>query len=228
LLAGKPIITVVACRNMWAIAHEKMKNLLSNIGARLIDNVVLTDRGGISTFITTPIWLLTGRKGGILGLPAAGITRQDIEECDRFGVALAAGLITNQEREAKPMLAGLHAVEADPRLIWMERMGHRSFRLWGRVLRAIGPPGCRWRSAFIVMFAVYLALALFVVAPISIVVSVLLGPLLTRRMEADKAYFEAPSGSSLGRMHSKPIAELSARRQHYVASTQRAVARPGG
>src|SRR5262249_32355351 len=44
LLAGKPVITVVACRNMWAMAHEKMKTLLSNIGARLIDNVVLTDR----------------------------------------------------------------------------------------------------------------------------------------------------------------------------------------
>src|SRR5262249_34324299 len=42
------------------------------------DNVVLTDRGGFSTFITTPYWILTGRKVGLFGLWTAGIAREDI------------------------------------------------------------------------------------------------------------------------------------------------------
>jgi hypothetical protein len=196
LLADKPVITVVACRNMWAMAHEKMKSLLAGVGARLIDNVVLTDRGGFSTFITTPIWMLTGRKGGFFGLSAAGIAREDIQACDRFGHALVSGLAADQERQGKPMLAGLRAVVADPGLISMERMGDFSFRMWGCVLRTAGAPGSRWRAALVVVFAIYLTLIIVALVPMSMLVRQLLSPLFARRRAADRAYFEWPSGSS--------------------------------
>ena len=45
LLTGKPVVTVIACRNMWMMAQEKMKTLLAECGARLLDNVVLVDPG---------------------------------------------------------------------------------------------------------------------------------------------------------------------------------------
>src|SRR5262249_15195622 len=113
LLAGKPVVTVIACRNMWIMAQEKMKILLAKLGAHLIDNVVLTDRGGLATFITTPYWLLTGSKKGVCGLPEPGIARRDIEGCERFGRALARGLARDDERHGKAMLAGLRAAEVD-------------------------------------------------------------------------------------------------------------------
>ena len=104
------------------------------------------------------------------------------------------------------MLEGLRAVVAQPLLIAMERMGHRSFCLWGRLLQAIGPPGSRLRMGFAVLFALYLALALIVVAPISMLVRWMLQPLFARRMAADKAYFEEPSGSGTHRMTSATLA----------------------
>jgi hypothetical protein len=100
------------------------------------------------------------------------------------------------------MLAGLRAVNADPHLIFMERLGRLGFWLWGGLLRRIGPPGSRWRARLVVISAAYLALALLLAIPISLGVKILLRPLLARRMAAVKAAFEAPSGSSDHRLRS--------------------------
>ncbi len=63
LINGKPVITFIACRDMWVMAQEKMKTVIAELGGTLIDNAVLTDQGGsVYAFITTPRWLLTGKK----------------------------------------------------------------------------------------------------------------------------------------------------------------------
>lgn len=63
LIEGKPVVTFIACRDMWVMAQEKMKAVIADLGGTLIDNAVLTDQGGsIYAFITTPRWLLTGKK----------------------------------------------------------------------------------------------------------------------------------------------------------------------
>ena len=93
LLRDRPIVTVTACRNMWLMAQEKIKELLRDTGARHCDHVALVDRGSaLATFITTPRWLLTGRKNAFLGLPPAGVPAQDIAACSRFGRALLDAL----------------------------------------------------------------------------------------------------------------------------------------
>jgi hypothetical protein len=117
------------------------------------------------------------------------------------------GLAADMEREDGPMLDGLHAVQADPRLISMERAGHRSFRVWGRLLRALGAPGSRLRAGAVVLFAIYLSLIILIAMPIVMALRTLLKPLFARRIAVDKAYFEAPSGSADHRMRSQvPVA----------------------
>ena len=79
LLRGKPVITVIGCRNIWGQAQETVKQLLSEVGARLLDNVVLTDQvSALASFVTTPRWLLTGKKDEFWKFPAAGISQSDI------------------------------------------------------------------------------------------------------------------------------------------------------
>ena len=43
LLRGKPVVTLIGCRNMWLLAQEIVKENLQQLGARLVDNAVLTD-----------------------------------------------------------------------------------------------------------------------------------------------------------------------------------------
>ncbi|MBP8264462.1 MAG: dialkylresorcinol condensing enzyme, partial [Pseudomonas sp.] len=39
LLKGTPVVTLIGCRNMWLMAQEKVKNRLTELGARLVDNI---------------------------------------------------------------------------------------------------------------------------------------------------------------------------------------------
>ena len=63
LLKDTPVVTLIGCRNMWLMAQEKVKARLQTLGARLVDNVVLTDAcGTAASFLATPLWMFTGRQ----------------------------------------------------------------------------------------------------------------------------------------------------------------------
>lgn len=197
LLAGKPVVGVVACRNMWMTAHLKVCAMLDAIGARLIDNVVLTDPGPtLATFITTPRWLLTGRREAFWGLPRAGLAEAQIAGARRFGRALRDGLLHDRERAHAPMLNGLGAVRAEPKLWIGERVGTRSFFLWGALLRAVGAPGQRRRVPLLALYAAFLVAMILTVMPLSLGLQALLRPLFGRQMQALRTRFESPSGSA--------------------------------
>ncbi len=59
-----------------------MKSLLFDVNAKLIDNIVLIDQGSsLSTFITTPRWMLTGRRNAFWKIfPKAGVSKEDIKK----------------------------------------------------------------------------------------------------------------------------------------------------
>lgn len=195
LLRGRPIVTVIACRNMWLTAQETVKRLILDAGGRLLDNVVFIDQGGtLATFVTTPRWLLTGRRDAFWGLPAAGVAEQEIRGADRFGRALVAALRAGREVGDAPMLASLGAARVDPRLIFSERTGQRVLSAWSRVIRRAGAPGSIRRKAFLILFCFYLVTVILTLVPVSLLAQRLMRPLLLRRLESQKAYFERPSG----------------------------------
>lgn len=201
LLNGKPVVTVIACRNMWLTAHEKMKSMLAATGARLIDNVVLTDRGNVlATLVTTPRWLLTGRQTGFLGLPPAGIEADEILRTRRFGLALQDALAADAEKRGAPLLTGLRAVEANPGLYVSEKAGTRSFYLWGKLLRAAGAPGQWRRKPLLFIYVIFLVTLIVTVVPASLALQALIRPLLRGRIARMKHDFELPSGSGTERM----------------------------
>lgn len=196
LLRGKPVVSVIACRNMWLLAHQKTQALLAGLGAHLIDNVVLTDRAPtMATLLTTPVWMLTGKRRVIPGLPPAGIDATDIAGAARFGRALLEALCADRERSRQPLLHGLRAAQADPRLWFSERTATRSFFLWGKLLRAAGNPGSWQRKPLLALYLVFLITLVFTVVPISLAIQSLIRPFLRQRLAGLKRRFELPSGS---------------------------------
>ena len=201
LLGGKPVITVIACRNMWMLAQEKMKGLLSGCGARLLDNVVLVDPSPtMASLLTTPLWMLTGKRDWLKGLPAAGVDEDSIIATRRFGYALRNALMRDEEHGSGPMLNGLKAVDADPHLLFSEKAATRSFFLWGKLLRAAGKPGQLLRRMVLVLYICFLVALVFTVVPLSLLVQALLRPLMRKRFAELKRQFDAPSGSGAERM----------------------------
>ena len=195
LLRGRPVVTVIACRNMWLSAQETVKDLIREAGGMLRDNVVLTDQGSaLETFITTPRWVLTGKRDAFWGLSAAGVSDKEIEGADRFGRALLAALRADREREEAPMLAGLGAARVDPGLIFSERAARRAFSVWSRLIRRGGPPGSWRRAPLLALFSVYLVAMIIVVVPPSLLLQRLARPLFAKRLQSLRTYYEHPSG----------------------------------
>lgn len=195
LLKGTPVVTLIGCRNMWLMAQEKVKNRLTELGARLVDNIALTDAcGTAASFLATPLWLFTGRQKPYSWVPRAGIAEAEIVAASRFGVAMAQRLTADNLPIEQPMLQGLGAVRIDEKLIASEKVGNRSFQLWSRLLAALGPPQSRRRGAGLVIYIAFLLCLIVTVVPLSALLKKLLAPLTKARTERDKAYFAGPSG----------------------------------
>ena len=192
-----PVVTVVACRNMWLMAQEKMKRLIAAAGGQHCDHVALTDPPDhvLSSFITTPRWLLRGKRDAFWGLPRAGVPDADIAAMRRFGRALAAALAQDAEKSGQPLLRGLGAAPVQPSLIVSEHAGQPVFTVWSRIVRACGAPGQPLRRAVLLVFVAYLVLMIVAVVPISLLAQRLLRPLLRTRLVRWQAKYEAPSGA---------------------------------
>lgn len=196
LLDGKPVVTLVACRNMWLNAQATMRRLIAAAGGRLRDHLAFIDQGpALATFVTTPRWVLTGRRDRFLGMPPAGVAPAEIRGASRFGRALAEALERDAERGDGPMLAGLRAVSVNPRLAVSERAGARAFAIWSRLIRACGRRGQWRRRPLLALFVIYLVTMIITVVPLSLLVQTLLAPVLRPRLAALREQLESPSGS---------------------------------
>lgn len=197
LLHDTPVVTLIACRNMWLLAQEEMKKMIANIGGRLVGNVALVDEAGsVGSFLATPMWVLSGNKGPRWGgfIPRAGVAPDDILRCDRFGKRILQRL-----RDGGPLdenlLKNLGAVHVDEKLIASEATGRRAFLLWGRLFRKLGKPGAGPRRCLVTLYAVFLVTMILTVVPLTMLVKKLFAPLMRERIARQKAYYSEPSGS---------------------------------
>lgn len=203
ILNGKPVITVIGCRNMWLQAQEQVKQLLATLQAHLIDNVVLIDAAGTAlSFISTPLWMLTGKKGPVGFLPKAGVSEHNIAAASRFGVAIHKELLKPQPDLTHSLLQGLEAVKVNENLIMSEVMARRGFVIWGKLLRAIGGRENALRRVLIYFYVIYLVTLILTLVPLSAIIKKILSPFLRKRIAQQKAFFSMPSGDDNYNMES--------------------------
>lgn len=194
ILKNTPVITLIGCRNMWLMAQEKMKTLLANAGATLIGNVVKVDQSNDwASFITTPAWMLTGNKQHYKWLPSAGIAESEIEDTSRFGEKLLQIFRKNRPLD-RTIFQNMGAVKIDEKLMMSEKVGHRSFYLWGKLLMKCGNISPILRQAVLYVYVIFLVAMILTVVPISAIIKWLLRPLLKNKLEQQKRYFAEPSG----------------------------------
>ena len=194
ILPNTPVITLIACRNMWLMAQEVVKSLLAQHGARLVGNVVKIDAcSSAASFITTPAWMLTGKQQAVTWLPKAGIAPEELADGARFGTRLCEALQHPSSLD-ETLFHGMGAVKIDEKLMLSERVGKRSFYVWGKLLLAAGQihPYLRW--ALLVCYIVFLLCMILTVVPLSALAKRLLAPLWRQKMAQQRAYFSWPSG----------------------------------
>jgi hypothetical protein len=195
LFDNTPVITVIACRDMWITAQEKMKSLLGDVNAHLIDNVVLSDQGkSIHSFVTTPRWMLSGKKNAFWFFPKAGVAEQEMQETSRFGKRLCSALAKDLETKKQPLLTKLGAVNVVGKLIATERIAHRSFLIWSKLIKKSGEPGSNGRKIIITIYSAFLLTLVLTVVPLNIIIRKLLYSFQKKHITKAIDYYERPSG----------------------------------
>ncbi|KGO96111.1 hypothetical protein [Flavobacterium enshiense] len=188
LLENTSVITIIGCRNMWALAQEKMKKLLQGTGAQLVGNVALVDRhiNHISV-ITIVKWMFSGEKKKYLGIfPKPGVSEKDILESSKFGKIILKYLKINSYSNLQTELVANDAVEIRPFLIEMDKKANKMFKIWANLI--IGKTNSR--PAWLKGFNVYLLVAIWVMSPIVYILHLFTYPLKFVKIRKEKAYFQ--------------------------------------
>ncbi len=195
IFKDKPVVTLVACRDMWVLAQEKIKDMLESVDARLIDHVALTDQGGeVKSLVTLPRFLLTGKRNAFGMFPPAGIKQEDIDGASRFGKRLNEALKLDKEKGEEAMLKNLGAVSVNGKLIATEKIANRSFKIWSKLIKFAGKKYSFGRKVVITIYVIFLLLLIFTVIPINILARKLLSVFQKDKIKAMEEYYELPSG----------------------------------
>lgn len=208
LLRDTPVITVIACRDMWLMAQERVKAHLARLGGKLIGNIALIDAAGTAaSFFATPLWMLTGRRGPFrFGIPKAGVSEQDIAAASRFGAAIKDRFDSDTALDSG-LLRGLGAVQVNTNQIASEKIATRSFHLWGKLFLLAGKPGALARQLLALVYALFLILMIVTVVPLNFLLKKLFAPLLTARNDRLRHYFAQPSGEERHRLSPQSLSE---------------------
>jgi len=187
VLKDTPVITLIGSRNMWLNAQEKVKKLLKDAGAKLVGNVALADRGNNQLGVLTIFhWMLNGkkeRKWGILPMP--GVAQTDIDKVPTYGAIVAPYVSKGSYEGMQQELVCAKAVEIRYNLMYIESKAGIMFKIWGSKIY-----GSKKRKALLVAFKYYLLIALFVAAPIILLIhSILVRPFLYNKTKRKFEYF---------------------------------------
>ena len=146
----RPVVSLIACRNMWYSAAIEVSGLLRSAGARHVGVIAATDtRPQATTLVTTLRWLLTGNRDPFLWFGRAGVGDAELGRISGVGRDMAESVPLPQV--AAPIMPTLAAADL---------LAGAAFRGWGTTVRAaerFGPVG---RGVTLVMFVLGLGIGI--------------------------------------------------------------------
>ncbi|GAL87024.1 hypothetical protein MYP_4254 [Sporocytophaga myxococcoides] len=191
ILNGKPVITVIACRNMWISGQEKAKAYIKAAGGNLVGNIALFDKShNLVSLVTIIGWLMKGKKSSYWGfLPASGVSEADIRGASAYGEIIYKYLSGNQLENLQDSLVKAGAVEIKQPLMTMEMTGSKIFKIWAKAISKLGRSGNPKRKAALSFFLYYLIFVIIIGTPIMFVIANIKRLLLWGPMKKKVAYF---------------------------------------
>src|ERR1700733_2037552 len=187
ILKDTPVITLTGARNMWLNAFERVRGSLEAAGAKLVGSIALVDKHpNPISFVTIFHWMLHGKKDRYLNIfPAPGVAPYDISRTSDFGTIILPHLAKNEYKGMQAELVTRNAVAWKYRFMLVESKARIIFAAWARFIVKK-----KNRTPWLVAFKYYLLIALFVGAPILMVLdAVFVKPFSSRRIKAKKQYY---------------------------------------
>jgi hypothetical protein len=187
VLKDTPVVTVTGARNMWLNAFVGIKNLLGANGANHVGNIALVDQhlNPISYF-TIFHWLLGGKKTRLLGFfPLPGVSDADIAHSSVFGEIMLPCLLNDSWDGMQDKLVAQNAVAYNYSLMILEAKAGPQYIGWANKVNS-----SRHRSGLLSVFKYYLHVALFIGAPILLIIDALfIKPFSSQKIKKQKQYY---------------------------------------
>lgn len=191
LLANKPVITIINCRNMWLGAQEKMKQRLLDIKANLVGNITFVDRSSnLVSLVTVLAFVLKGTKENFMGIfPKYGVTEKDLIHAPVFGKIIIDNLENNHLQDLQSQLNQQGALDIRGNLLLMEGRGRALFPLYANYISKKGTQGSEQRRTRVRIFGIVLPTAILLLSPIITILSRLAPLLAKKKFEKEIAYY---------------------------------------
>ncbi|MBC5833703.1 dialkylresorcinol condensing enzyme DarA [Flavobacterium sp. F372] len=188
LFQDTPVVTVIGARNMWVKAQEKMKVLLSDLGAKLVGNIALVDRNINHVSVVTIVhWMFTGEKTKYLGIfPKPGVSESEIKNASKFGNVILLALKNNNFLTLQEELLKLDAVEIRAFLVEMDKKANKMFKIWSNFI--INKK--KSRESWLKVFNVYLWVAIWLISPIVFILHLLKYPFVANKIANEKNLYK--------------------------------------
>ncbi len=188
LLKGKKVITILGGRNMWVMAHEKMKTLLIACGAQLVGNIAIVDKSpNLVSIITIIRWMFYGKKTPFLWFPQAGIREEDILSASKFGVLIKKDLLANDLSGTNDSLLENGAVHIEPALLVLEKRATKIFTIYGNFMLKKGGYNDKARLGRVQFLSYMIPIGAFTLSPITTLSTFLISKLKRKELENEIA-----------------------------------------
>lgn len=192
LLDGKPVITIINCRNMWLGAQEKMKKYLKDLNANLVGNLVFPDHSSnLTSLVTVLAFELKGVKEKFMGFfPRYGINQKDLDAASGVGEEIKSCLEKNNYSSLQPKIvqANLNFLRAN--IMIMEGRGRAMFPIYANYIRKKGNSGNPARKTRVRIFGIVLPTAILLLSPIITIVARLTPIIVPGKMKREIAYYQ--------------------------------------
>lgn len=165
-LAGKKVITLVTCRNLWLSALERVKRVLKFVGAEFLGQITLCETSPLwASFVTTPRWMLTGKKDAFAFFPPAGISEEAFLSLENKGKKIGQTWALNLDLSSQHGEFGSNLNRVA--LAWMDRIGSNFFRFWAGLIQKIAPQPGLWQDITLVIFRLNLVALILIITPVT-------------------------------------------------------------
>ncbi|HEY9045187.1 MAG TPA: hypothetical protein VIN08_04795 [Ohtaekwangia sp.] len=194
ILNGKPVVTILGCRNMWLGAQEKVKQRLLDAQGKLVGHIALADRSGnLTSLITILRWMFTGNRKPFWFFPQAGVSNNDVQHAEAFGKLINKHLAINDFASLQDELLHEGAIDIKPNLVLMERRGQKAFSVWSKFIASGGAVHSTGRKIRVYIFMYLLPTAIFFLSPLLWTLSKILLTVKRKELILDVEYFKQNS-----------------------------------
>ena len=190
-IKGTKVLTIIGARNMWLNSQISVVKQVADAGGEMIGNLALVDRAPNQlSAISIVHWMLTGKKTRKWGIfPMPGISDADIKNSRFFGNILNQSIIEKDFKTVQNQIVSAKGTSVNVNILFIENKAKKIFNIWANIIKKKEKQGGN-RSFWISFFRYYLNFALFIVAPILLILyTVLLRPFLQKKIKRQVNYF---------------------------------------